>query len=230
MQSPMLRCQICTKCSLSHRQRMQSRHAQRRMYVKRTHMRSQITHTARHLQERCSDIWMCEEEIIGMMEIWAQAYAHILTHTNLFPWHTREENIEMLARGRSMGLCGLMVWKRWAEERRISDWNPASIVQNGLQLQIQQTENVCYGHEPQPASSSFNQGKVWVHSTLSILYCSVDANMFMDLVQLFLRPSPFGIMSRTQYSLRFNAGISSNKQSVWSQDLHQQTFFITMNK
>lgn len=57
------------------------------------------------------------KEIIGMMEIWAQSYAHTLslththanTHTNLFPWHTREENIEILARRRSMGLCGLMV-------------------------------------------------------------------------------------------------------------------------
>lgn len=46
--------------------------------------------------------------IIVMMEICTHTY----THNNLFPWHTREENIEMLARGGSMGLCGLMVRKR----------------------------------------------------------------------------------------------------------------------
>lgn len=31
------------------------------MHVKKTHINSQITHPGRHLQERCSDIWICGE-------------------------------------------------------------------------------------------------------------------------------------------------------------------------
>lgn len=98
------------------------------------------------------------------------SHTPIHTHNNLFPWHTREENIEMLARRRSMGLCGLMVWKRWAEEGGISYWDliGLSVVENGSLLQSasqnQQTRKTfpCYGREPQPAAFSFKQRKVQV--------------------------------------------------------------------
>lgn len=99
-------------------------------------------------------------------------HSHTHTHNNLFPWHTREENRVTLAKGRSMELCGLMVWKRWAEEGGILYWDLTSIVENWPQLHsathIQQKKKafLSYNCELQTPESLFNCRKLWVQLEL----------------------------------------------------------------
>lgn len=102
------------------------------------HVHSQVTDRGGHLQERCSDIWMCGERDNSDdgdtgTSICTHTHTHQHTHNNLFLWHTREENIEILARRRSMGLCGFMARKGWAKEGGISYWDLSSA---GLLLRI----------------------------------------------------------------------------------------------
>lgn len=78
------------------------------------------------------------------------------THNNLFPRRTREENIEMLARGRSMRLCGLMVWERWAEEG--GNFTSGSNVYCGKWTTASESmykENISWPWRPPPTTEKF---------------------------------------------------------------------------
>lgn len=59
------------------------------------------SHPGRHLQERCSDIWMCEENDNSDD---GDMHTHTHTHTITFSLGIQGRKTEMLARGGSMGL------------------------------------------------------------------------------------------------------------------------------
>lgn len=98
------------------------------------------------------------------------------THNNLFPRRTREENIEMLARRRSMRLCGLMVWERWAEEG--GNFTLGSNVYCGKWTAASESmykENISWPWRPPPTTEKFaptqlhSQSQLWLFLRQSVM-------------------------------------------------------------